>query len=63
MQLPGSLPHVSEPEHAADCAWLGVAVPPASIVLAVVVLGAFGGRYEHAGPLVIIGSRVVALGL
>ena len=51
------------PEHAAYCAWLGVAVPPASIVLAVVVLGAFGGRYEHAGQLVIIGSRVVALGL
>ena len=51
------------PEHAADCAWLGVVVPPASIVLAVVVLDAFGGRYEHAGPLVIIGSRVVALGL
>ncbi len=50
-------------EHAADCAWLGVAVPPASIVLAVVVLGAFGGRYEHADHLVIIGSRVVTLGL
>ena len=43
------------PEHAADCAWLGVAVPLASIVLAVVVLGAFGGRYEYAFGVVALG--------